>query len=659
MLLVAVSVSLFHRAALRLPALFSDNLVLQRGIEVPVFGQALPNETVTVLFNNQVKSTKSGTDGKWMLKLAAMSEANGSSLIIQTDSASKTLQNVAVGEVWLCSGQSNMEFQESAASDFSQALTEADPNVRMFTVEKAAGDQPVQDVRGLWTPATRHTVGSFSAVAWSFGRELQHALNVPIGLINSSWGGTRAESWTSREALTSNESLKLLVDLYQEEIKDFPTKIEEYKVALKEWAATRSDTGNEGFLKGWENRVVDPNGWNKVNLPGTIDTMEPVEEGRPFDGAAWFRRSFTLPNGWSGKALKLELGTIADYDDVYVNGTKVGFTKATTVDGSRIARNYRIAPGILLQGENSIAVRVYAAQGACGFTGLPDQMQISQIGTAGGDPIPLSGQWLERIERKVDTSVLAPHMPVGPGHPKSPGSLFNGMISPLIPFGIKGVLWYQGESNADQPTLYNTLFPTLIRDWRQKWGQGQFPFLYVQLPNFHEASDLPTDSDWALIREAQANVLKLTRTGMVTTIDLGDAKTIHPKNKRDVGIRLASLALSKEYGKHVIWSGPAFQYMIKSGESIRAYFQHTEDGLRTLDGKPPVGFAIAGEDRKFYWANARIEGISVVLSCPEVPNPVAVRYAWADNPIINLVNSANLPTTPFRTDSWPSIKTQP
>ena len=480
---------------------------------------------------------------------------------------------------------------------------------------------------------------------------------MPVGLINSSWGGTRAESWTSRNALNANESLKLLVDLYQEEAKDFPAKYEEYKTALKEWAASRSDSGNEGFLKGWEIRNVDTSGWNKVTLPGTIDTMEPSDEGRPFDGAAWFRRTFELPEGWAGKALKLDLGTIADYDDVYVNGTKVGFTKATSSDGSRLARSYRIAPGIILHGENSIAIRVYAAQGACGFTGLPDQMQISVSGSSGEEPIPLAGQWFERIERKVDTSVPAPHMPVGPGHPKSPGSLFNGMINPLIPYAIKGAIWYQGESNVDQAALYNTLFPTLIRDWREHWSIGQFPFLFVQLPNFHSSLDAPGESDWASLREAQANAQKLTRTGMVTTIDLGDALTIHPKNKRDVGIRLAQLALSKEYGKHLSWSGPTFHYVIKGTNSIRVYFQHSEDGLKTTDGKPPVGFAISGEDRKFYLANARIEGTSVVLSCPEVPNPIEVRYAWADNPVVNLVNTSNLPTTPFRTDNWTATKT--
>ena len=656
MIVSILVVAALHKQALKLPSLFSDNMVLQRDMAVPFFGIANPSETISVQMDGQAVTTKCGLDGRWIVKLQPLQAGGPFTATVQSNSSTIQLKNVMVGEVWVCSGQSNMELPESAANDYSQALDEANPSIRMFTVSQTAVDEPARDVRGTWSPASRYTVGSFSAVAWSFGRELQNRLNVPVGLINASWGGTRADAWVSREALIADPLLNPLVDNYLTELKDFPVKYGIYRSELKEWIATRADTGNEGFLKGWENRMVDDSTWNKVNLPGTIDTMEPTDEGKTFDGAAWFRRTFVLPEGWSGRALRLEMGPIADYDDTYVNGTKVGYTKVTTQDAPRVTRSYRIAPGILLQGDNSISVRVYAAQGACGFTGMADQMRIVLDSDPNGDPVSLSGEWRERVERKIDTTLQAPHMPLGPGSPKVPSSLYDGMISPLIPFGIKGVLWYQGESNVGESDQYRVLFPALIRDWRQHWGQGQFPFYFVQLPNFKARQDTPGDSDWAEMREAQATALKLNSTGMANTIDLGDPATIHPKNKREVGRRLALIALSKDYGAHIPWSGPEYHYLTHAGDTIRLFFQHVEDGLKTSDGKAPSGFSIAGDDRRFYWATAKIEGDSIVLSNPNVPNPIAVRYGWADNPDCNLYNSADLPAIPFRTDDWPSLK---
>ncbi len=655
-LLIALALS---KQSLKLSSLFSDNMVLQRNVSVPFYGTAAPNETVAIQVAGQSVTTEAGADGKWFIKLAPMRAGGPYTASIQSPTGTLNLKNVMVGEVWLCSGQSNMELRESAANDYPQALEEANPSIRMFTVGQAAVEEPANDVRGVWLPATKHSVGYFSAVAWSFGRELQNRLNVPIGLIASSWGGTKAESWTPREAMATNPALRTAVDEYLNELKAFPSRYADFRSNLKEWMASRADSGNEGFLKGWENRVVDETSWNKVNLPGTIDTMEPSEEGSPFDGSAWFRRTFVLPETWAGKALKLELGPIADYDDAYVNGTKVGYTKSNSVPTSTFGRTYRISPGILLRGENSIAIRVYAAQGACGFTGLPDQMRITLASGESEEELPLAGEWREKVERKIDTSLQAPHLPMGPGNPKGPGSLFNGMIAPLMPYGIRGVIWYQGESNVDQASQYQVLFPTLIREWRNRWNQGQFPFYFVQLPNYHATEQEPGESNWAELREAQAATLKLTNTGMANTIDLGDATTIHPKNKREVGQRLAAIALSKDYGVHEPWSGPTYQYMSFSGRSVRIYFQHVEEKLTTKDNKLLTGFAIAGQDRKFYWAAAKIEGTSIVLSCPEVPEPKAVRYGWADNPNCNLYNSAGIPAVPFRTDNWIARKTTP
>jgi len=639
--------------SLQLNPLFSDNMVLQRSMAVPIFGTAGPGQSVTVSIANQTQTTKAGDDGKWLLRLAPLEAGGPYEEIVRAPGSSITVKNVMIGEVWVCSGQSNMERPEYLADDLAQAQDQADPGIRMFTVAKVSREQPGSEVRGTWIPSSKTTVGAFSAVGLAFGREIRTHLNVPVGLIQASWGGTHAEAWTSREALAANARLKPIVDAYRDETRDFTEKNQAFHEELHKWVASRSDKGNEGHLQGWAQPHVYETDWKPEKLPGTVDTMEPQEEGKPFDGAVWFRRTFEMPEAWEGKALKLELGPIQDYDDTYVNGTKVGMTKEVNPDPLKQGRSYRVSPGIPVHGTNTIAIRVFAAQGACGFAGLPEEMRI---GPMDGDPsaaIPLAGSWYEKIERKVDTTDQAPHMPLGPGSPSAPGGPFNGMIAPLIPFGIKGFIWYQGEANTSQAAQYRVLFPTLIRDWRQKWGQADLPFYFVQLANFHPRQDEPSDSEWAELRESQAAALRLPHTGMAVAIDLGDPATIHPTNKREVGRRLSLIALSRDYGIHGVWSGPEYQNMIPAGNAVRVFFRHAEDGFKINDGRPLTGFAIAGQDQKFYWATAKVQGTAILVSSPSVPNPVAVRYGWADNPDCNLYNVGGLPAVPFRTDTWP------
>jgi len=657
MIVPFVALAILHQQALKLPNLFSDNMVLQRETNVPFFGKANPGDTVTVQLVNQSVQTTAGPDGKWNLKLQPLKAGGPFTALVQTPTNTITYKNVMVGEVWLCSGQSNMEMPESLADDFAKAQDEANPAIRIFDVGQVSMEKAAEDVRGSWVPESKDSIGDYSAVAIAFGRELHDKLNVPIGLIQATWGGTKAEAWTSREALSADPALGRLVSDYLASLHDFTERNAEFKAQLKEWVSARADSGNEGFLKGWENRLFDDSQWAKAELPNTLDTIEPVDDGKGLNGAVWFRKGFIVPDAWAGKPLKLQLGTIADYDDTYVNGTKVGRTKLEAADPAKVNRSYRVAPGILLQGVNTIAVRIYSAQGSSGFTGRPDQMKVTLADGSSEDAIMISGEWREKVERKVDTSQTAPHMPFGPGNPNVPGGLFNGMIAPLIPYGIKGAIWYQGEADAGNARQYRTLFPALIRDWRRRWSEAEFPFFFVQLANFHVRQDLPTDSDWAEIREAQVAALKLSETGMVTAIDIGQADTIHPKNKREVGRRLALVALSKEYKQHESWSGPELNYVTPNSGTLRVFFKHVEDGLKTSDGKLPRGFQIAGDDRHFYWADAKIEGSAIVLSNPNVPNPVSARYAWADNPDVNLYNSADLPAIPFRTDNWPRSKT--
>lgn len=645
----------FHQQTLRPCPLFSDGMVLQRDRPDPVYGTALPRQVVTATMDGQQVTTKADDDGRWTLNLPPKSPGGPYVATIAAGDASVTIKNVMVGEVWVCSGQSNMERPEAMANDYAQAEEEADPSIRMFTVAKNSMETPASLVRGVWVPASKSNVGAFSAVGLAFGTVIHKRLGEAVGLINASWGGTRAEAWTSRDALQANAALRPDLDAYLASIRDFETKRAEYRSQLRTWIASKLDRENAGYLQGWAQPLVFEKDWKAETLPGTMDGMEPSEEGQGFDGAVWFRRTFDLPEAWEGKALKLELGPISDYDDTYVNGSKVGFTKAEASDPSLAARTYRISPGIPVHGVNTIAIRVFAAQGVCGFTGLPDQMRVSPMD---GDPtaaISLAGPWLEKIERKMDAGDPPPHMPLGPGSPEAPGGLFNGMIAPLTHCAIKGVIWYQGESDAGNAAKYKLLFPALIRDWRQKWGQTELPFYFVQLANYKQRLDQPSDSDWAELRQAQAGALKLAHTGMATAIDIGDAATIHPTNKREVGRRLALIALSKDYGLHETWSGPEFHNMIASGGSFRVFFNHADDGLKTPDGKPPRGFAVAGEDRRFHWASAVIQGTAVVVSCPAVPDPIAVRYAWADNPDCTLYNAEGLPAVPFRTDHWPRV----
>ncbi len=650
MILCLLVTAALSRQSLRLPPLFSDNMVLQRGISAPFFGTSSPRQAVTVAIAGQSQTVKAGDDGTWALKMQPMQAGGPYNVTVASAGSTVTIKNVMIGEVWVCSGQSNMERQESMAGDYAQAMDEADPAIRMFTVEKNSTESPALLARGLWVPADKTTVGAFSAVALSFGRELHNRLHVPVGLIASAWGGTRVAAWTSREAIAANPVLKPSLDAYLAEIVDFQAKEETYRSDLKAWIATRSDKENEGYLKGWAQPHLYETDWKPKTLPGTMGSAESEGEGQPFEGAVWFRRTFELPQGWAGNALKLELGPISGYDETYVNGAKVGYTKEQPSDPSLASRTYRISPGIPVEGTNTIAIRVFAPQGVCGFTGFPDQMRLSVMD---GDPpgsIPLAGEWMEKVESKVDTAETPPHMPLGPGSPEAPGGLFNGMIAPLTNYGIKGVIWYQGESDADHPSRYKLEFATLIHDWRQKWGQPNLPFYFVQLANYKPRLDYPADSDWAQLRESQAYALKLPHTGMATAIDIGDADTIHPLNKREVGRRLSLVALSKDYGVHVAFSGPMFQHTLVAGGSLRVFFTHAENGLKTSDGRPPVGFAVAGADHVFHWATAAIQGTAVLVSNPKVPSPVYVRYAWADNPDCNLINTEGLPAIPFRTD---------
>ena len=503
MMFYMVGVSL---AELEVPSLFSDHMVLQRGMQISIWGKATPNDKITVKLSPEQSAQATGKqievqckaseDGRWKATLPPMDAGGPYELIITAGDNSKlTFHDVVIGDVWVCSGQSNMEWSVAGSANAEQEIANANyPLIRLFMVKKVVSDTPVEDPQSKWMVCSPETVRNFSAVGYFFARELHNHLKVPIGMIQAAWGGTPAESWVSYQALESDPELKVILENWQKIVNAYPEALKKYEERLKKWE-----------------------------------------------------------------------------------------------EEAKLAKEQ-------------------------------------------GQPIPPK-----------------PRPPIGPGNPWQPCGLFNGMIAPLTKFAIKGVIWYQGESNVGRAAQYRKLFPALIYDWRKAWGID-FPFLFVQLANFLQRKPEPSESAWAELREAQLlTFLNVPKTGMAVTIDIGEANDIHPKNKQDVGKRLALAARAIAYGENIVYSGPIYDGMTVEGNKIRIRFKHTGSGL-VAKGEKLTGFAIAGEDGKFVWAEAKIEGDTVVVWSPNVEKPVAVRYAWADNPDCNLYNQEGLPASPFRTD---------
>lgn len=504
-LLALLALSAPARAKVTVPKVIADHMVLQRGRPSPLWGWAAAGEVVKVSFRGKEASATADADGKWKLAVEPGEAGGPFELTISGEDQIK-LSDVLVGEVWVCSGQSNMQWPVAQAINAeAEIAASADPQLRLIYVERKTADAPQNDVSLTqpWAEATPESVKNFSAVAYFFGRDLRRELKVPIGLIHTSWGGTPAEAWTSKEKLEASPALKGLVEAADKASAD-------YKAASLEFMAKKT---------------------------------------------------------------------------------------------------------------------AYAAE-------------------------------LERV--KSEGTGEAPAEPKAPGDPRPnlASRLYNSMIAPLVPYGIQGAIWYQGESNAGRAYQYRELFQSMITDWRDKWGQGDFPFLFVQLANFQPRLPEPADSDWAELREAQSMALDLPSVGQASAIDIGEAADIHPKNKQEVGRRLALNALRIAYGTGAVASGPTYRAATIKGGAVEVAFDDA-GGLKTSDGAFIKGFAVAGADRKFHWAQAQIQvgakSDTVVVSCPDVPNPVAVRYGWANNPEVTLVNGAGLPTNPFRSDDWPCV----
>ncbi|HLL88222.1 MAG TPA: sialate O-acetylesterase [Tepidisphaeraceae bacterium] len=639
-------------ADVKLPEIISDNMVLQRSARCPVWGWADPGEQVTVSLPGVSATTTAGADGRWRVTLDTVAAAGaataGSFAVDVRGNNALRVENVVLGEVWVCSGQSNMEWSVRMSKDAEKEMAAGDfPQIRHFAVAKKVATEPRQEAGGRWEVCTPQTVGNFTAVGYYFGRELHQTLNVPVGLVHTSWGGTPAEAWVSEPAMNADPDLKRMVDARKLAEKGAGPAREKWKADVAAWekSALAQDAGNAGFAQGWADPDASTADWKTMPLPQGWEAA-----GLKMDGCVWFRRDVEVSAALAGKPLALELGAIDDFDVTYFNGTQVGAIGRETENYWSARRKYAVPAELVKSGRNVIAVRVFDHAGGGGLTGPAPSMRLSADGQS---PISLAGEWRYKVEqelpeRSVDVFARRPQEPFV--NQNSASTLYNGMVHPLVPFAIRGAIWYQGESNVGRADQYRRLLPTLIADWRGRWEQGEFPFYIVQLASFLKRMPEPGESGWAHLREAQTfTAATVPNSGLAVAIDIGDADDIHPANKQDVGRRLALNALALTYGRPVEYSGPVYRSVTFGTGTARVEFAHA-DGLKTADGGPVRGFAVAGSDGKFVWAEATIDGTAVTLRAPEVPKPRTVRYAWADNPDCNLTNAAGLPAVPFRSD---------
>lgn len=626
-------------------------MVLQREVPVPVWGWADAGEDVVVTLGKRSARAKAGGDGRWQVILEPLQAGGPFEMRVEGKNSKQVIGDVWIGEVWVASGQSNMDFSmKDGVLEKAREISEASfEKIRLFTVSKVAAVEPPREPVGNWHVCTPGNAADFSAVAYFFGRELHRKLGVPVGLINASWGGTIAEAWTTREMLLTMPRFREAVTSYETNLTHLERDMAEYLTKTQGGVegGYPADPGNTGFGKGWAATETGVADWGAMNLPGYWQGA-----GMNFSGVVWFRREVEVPAEWAGKKLTLSLCPCDKQDTTYFNNVRVGGVGGDTPNSWEVLRSYPVPPGLARPGRNTIAVRVFSNCFAGGIMGSPDDLNIGVEGAPESARLPLSGPWHFKVEHNFGpVTPLQP--PLGPGNPNSPFSLFNGMIRPLIPFPVRGAIWYQGESNVPRAPEYRELFPAMIRSWRQAWGRGDFPFLFVQLANYLQAPNGPEDSDWAELREAQLRTLREPATGMAVAIDVGEAADIHPRNKQDVGLRLALNALNGVYGlKEVAPCGPLFADAKVEGNRFRIRFTELGGGLVSKGG-PLTGFAVAGEDRLFAWAEAVIDGDTVVVGSDRVQKPVAVRYGWANNPGCNLYNRAGLPASPFRTDDWP------
>lgn len=630
--------------------LFANHMVLQRERPVPIWGWAKPAATVTVTLDKDKPLTANAdATGRWQVMLPAM-PAGGPHTITVDGPAHRVIEDVLAGDVWLCSGQSNMELGVNLSDCAAEVAGANLPNIRLFREPKLPALEPQQTtVDARWRVCSPVNLveggwGGFSAVAFSFGRTLHQELKVPIGLIQAAVGGSPIECWTSLEAMRTIPRLQGIVDGRRKQIEEEKRNPSEAKIAAW-WEAH-----DLGTRQGWFASAYNDTAWETMSMPGMIR-----DTGLKFEGVMWFRHSVQVPEAWAGKDLTLSLAQINEAGTVWVNGTCVGATNPNHAAGS-----FAVPGSLVKAGPMVIAVRALGKGNKnIGFWGKPEQMRLSSVWEESAVPLDLTGTW----KRKASTPLAELSLATIPRRLVDNGgmsTLFNSMIAPLFHFELKGVIWYQGEANARHARFYQTTLPLMIQDWRTRFEQADLPFYLVQLSTWKMPPTEPVNSFIAELREAQALTAKaVPHCGLAVAADLGETDgNIHPHRKLEVGRRLALSALALTYGQKVEYAGPTYAGLTVEGNKIKLRFDHVAGGLMFKGDEKGIGFAIAGADKHFVWAEARIVGETVEVSSPQVSHPVAVRYAWSDNPPCNLYNQAGLPAVPFRTDDWPGITDQ-
>ncbi len=622
-------------AELTVSEIFGDGMVLQRKTTVPAWGTAEPGREVTIAIADRTVTVRADAMGRWRAEIEAMPAGGPHELTIVSDGQHLSFGNILVGDVWICSGQSNMEWTVADSMNAAQEVEAAhDPQIRHFKIPRSWAEKPENSLAGgSWEPADPAHVGAFTAVGYFFARELRRHHDVPVGLINTTWGGSRIEPWMSAGSLGLDADG--VVEVLAAEKADELGALRAIRARIGDLPDT-----DHGLVDGralWADPGLDDSSWQEM---GTTSVWE--EQGwEGMDGVAWYRTTFNLTAEEARTEIHLALGTIDDSDTTWVNGHEVGRTMLAW-NKSRV---YAVQPASLKEGRNVIAVRVEDTGGGGGLYGDPDQRYVEIAETKR----PFADPWRFQVGLvTVNTDYRKNQVPT---------VLYNKMVHPLLRYPVAGFLWYQGESNADADGafVYRNLFASMITDWRARWGRNDLPFLWVQLANYMAAADQPGDSQWAMLRESQSAALALPNTAQTVIIDIGDADDIHPRNKQEVGRRLAVAARTVAYGEKIVFSGPVYRSHVVQDGRLIIDFDHVGGGLEArgnAEGKL-AEFSVAGADQHFVWAKAMIEDNRVVVWSDEVKDPVSARYAWADNPDdANLYNLEGLPASPFRTDSW-------
>lgn len=622
------------QAEIKLPKLISDGMVLQRDHDIKIWGWGNPAELITVGFNAKKYETHANGGGKWQLTLPGMKAGGPYQMDIKGDNEI-IIHNILIGDVWVCSGQSNMEFNMGRVKDKYAAIIAAshNPNIRQFRVKPSWGFSLKNDVEtDGWQAADPQTLSKFTAVGYFFARAINDKYKVPVGIINTSFGGSTAEAWLNNDAIQSFPEYVKKASYFKNPA-NVAAIVKSDKKIVDDWF-NEQRKNDDGFksMPSWAEPGTDTTSWKNITIPGYWESKGVGN----IDGVVWFRKEIKIAKADAGKNAFLFLGNIDDQDSTYFNGQLIGSTNS-----KHAARRYEVPAKLIHEGTNVIVIRIIDTDGPGGF--YPDKPYELVLNH---NKIPLSGVWRYKIGTIM--SVLPGAKLTKFYH--EPTALYNNMIHPLTSYAIKGIVWYQGESNTSNPKEYRTLFPILIKTMRDSWLEGDIPFIYVQLPDYGKTDPNPSEGVWAETREVQTEALQFPNTGMAITIGLGEWNDIHPSSKKEVGDRVALLAGHLAYGdKGTTYSGPLFKSMAVAGNKIMVSFDNVGRGLVAKNGEPLHYFAIAGKDKKYVWATAKIDHDKVIVWSDSVLAPVSVRYAWANNPEgANLYNKDGLPASPFR-----------